>query len=399
MESRSISTTGKFMLALAFVLGLAAVVIPRAQAQTFKVIHSFTGGSDGGNPLDGFIADSAGNLYGTTNAGGASGYGVVFKITKSGVQSVLYSFVGGTDGEFPEGGLIRDKVGNLYGTTTAGGGVENSGIVFMVSAAGVEQVLYTFPGGTNGATPQAGLAIDAEGNLYGTTTAGGANGNGIVFKLTKKGTQWTETVLYTFGTGTDGAIPVAGVILRGTSLYGTTSAGGAYGYGTIFQLTRSGAAWTETIVHNFEDGDDGAVPYGGLIADKLGNLYGAATEGGSGGGGTIYELSPASGSWTFNVIYSNPGWGISGSFRNVALDASGNLYGTTHCDGANDAGTIYKLTPASGSWTYTSLYVFEGGSDGLYSFSNPLLEAGHLFGTTKQGGGDGDGVVWEITLN
>jgi uncharacterized repeat protein (TIGR03803 family) len=387
------------MLALAFVLGLAAVVIPRAQAQTFKVIHSFTGGSDGGNPLDGFIADSAGNLYGTTNAGGASGYGVVFKITKSGVQSVLYSFVGGTDGEFPEGGLIRDKVGNLYGTTTAGGGVENSGIVFMVSAAGVEQVLYTFPGGTNGATPQAGLAIDAEGNLYGTTTAGGANGNGIVFKLTKKGTQWTETVLYTFGTGTDGAIPVAGVILRGTSLYGTTSAGGAYGYGTIFQLTRSGAAWTETIVHNFEDGDDGAVPYGGLIADKLGNLYGAATEGGSGGGGTIYELSPASGSWTFNVIYSNPGWGISGSFRNVALDASGNLYGTTHCDGANDAGTIYKLTPASGSWTYTSLYVFEGGSDGLYSFSNPLLEAGHLFGTTKQGGGDGDGVVWEITLN
>ena len=387
------------MLALAFVLGLAAVVIPRAQAQTFKVIHSFTGGSDGGNPLDGFIADSAGNLYGTTNAGGASGYGVVFKVTKSGVQSVLYSFVGGTDGEFPEGGLIRDKVGNLYGTTTAGGGVENSGIVFMVSAAGVEQVLYTFPGGTNGATPQAGLAIDAEGNLYGTTTAGGANGNGIVFKLTKKGTQWTETVLYTFGTGTDGAIPVAGVILRGTSLYGTTSAGGAYGYGTIFQLTRSGAAWTETIVHNFEDGDDGAVPYGGLIADKLGNLYVAATEGGSGGGGTIYELSPASGSWTFNVIYSNPGWGISGSFRNVALDASGNLYGTTHCDGANDAGTIYKLTPASGSWTYTSLYVFEGGSDGLYSFSNPLLEAGHLFGTTKQGGGDGDGVVWEITLN
>ena len=387
------------MLALAFVLGLAAVVIPRAQAQTFKVIHSFTGGSDGGNPLDGFIADSAGNLYGTTNAGGASGYGVVFKITKSGVQSVLYSFVGGTDGEFPEGGLIRDKVGNLYGTTTAGGGVENSGIVFMVSAAGVEQVLYTFPGGTNGATPQAGLAIDAEGNLYGTTTAGGANGNGIVFKLTKKGTQWTETVRYTFGTGTDGASPVAGGILRGTSLYGTTSAGGAYGYGTIFQLTRSGAAWTETIVHNFDDGDDGAVPYGGLIADKLGNLYGAATEGGSGGGGTIYELSPASGSWTFNVIYSNPGWGISGSFRNVALDASGNLYGTTHCDGANDAGTIYKLTPASGSWTYTSLYVFEGGSDGLYSFSNPLLEAGHLFGTTKQGGGDGDGVVWEITLN
>jgi uncharacterized repeat protein (TIGR03803 family) len=378
-------------------LGLAAVAMPRAQAQTFQVIHSFTGGSDGGNPLDGFIADSAGNLYGTTNTGGASGDGVVFKITRSGVQTVLYSFLGGTDGAFPEGGLIRDKVGNLYGTTT-GGGSGNAGTVFMVSAAGVEQVLYTFPGGTNGATPEAGLAIDAEGNLYGTTTAGGAKGNGTVFKLTKRGTQWTETVLYSFGTGSDGATPVAGVILRGTNIYGTTSAGGPYGYGTIFQLTHSGAAWTETIIHNFEDGDDGAIPYGGLIADKLGNLYGAATEGGTGGGGTIYELSPASGSWTFNVLYSNPGWGISGSFRNVALDASGNLYGTSHCDGANNAGTVYKLTPASGSWTYTSLYVFEGGSDGLYSFSNPILEADHLFGTTKQGGTDGDGVVWEITL-
>ncbi len=397
MKSRSISTTGKFGLALAFMLGLAAVAMPRAQAQTFQVIHSFTGGSDGGNPLDGFIADSAGNLYGTTNTGGASGDGVVFKITRSGVQTVLYSFLGGTDGAFPEGGLIRDKVGNLYGTTT-GGGSGNAGTVFMVSAAGVEQVLYTFPGGTNGATPEAGLAIDAEGNLYGTTTAGGAKGNGTVFKLTKRGTQWTETVLYSFGTGSDGATPVAGVILRGTNIYGTTSAGGPYGYGTIFQLTHSGAAWTETIIHNFEDGDDGAIPYGGLIADKLGNLYGAATEGGTGGGGTIYELSPASGSWTFNVLYSNPGWGISGSFRNVALDASGNLYGTSHCDGANNAGTVYKLTPASGSWTYTSLYVFEGGSDGLYSFSNPILEADHLFGTTKQGGTDGDGVVWEITL-
>ena len=400
MKSESISATGKLLLAFVFVFGLVAVTIPRAHAQTFKVIHSFTGGSDGGNPLDGLTADGAGKLYSTANTGGAFGYGAVFEVNKNG-ESVLYSFAGGTDGANPEGGLITDKAGNLYGTTTAGGGVENAGTVFMVTVSGAEQVLYTFPAGKNGATPEAGLAMDAEGNLYGTTTAGGANGNGTVFRLTapKTGGTWTETLLYSFGNGTDGAVPVAGVTLLEGSIYGTTSAGGVYGYGTIFQLTPSGSAWTEKILQNFQDGDDGAIPYAGLIPDKSGNLYGAATEGGAGGGGTIFELIPANGGWTFNVLYSNPGWGISGSFRNLTLDASGNLYGTTHCDGANDAGTVYKLTPASGSWTYTSLYVFKGGSDGLYSFSNPLLDAGHLYGTTKQGGADGNGVVWEVALN
>ncbi len=402
MDPKPISTTAKLMLTLAFLLGLAAVAIPRAQAQTFKVVYSFTGGSDGGNPLDGFITDAAGNLYATTNVGGASGNGTVFEVSKSGEETVLYSFAGGTDGANPEGGLIRDKAGNLYGTTTAGGGVEDSGTIFKVTPTGTEEVLYSFPAGKNGATPEAGLTMDALGNLYGTTSAGGANGNGTVFRLTapKSGSKWLETVLYSFGAGPDGAIPVGGVAFDKTGhLYGMTSAGGAYGYGTIFQLTRSGSGWTETILQNFQDGDDGAVPYGGLIADKLGNFYGAATEGGAGGGGTIFELTPANGSWTFNVIYSNPGWGISGSFRNVALDASGNLYGTTHCDGAYNSGTVYKLTPASGSWTYTSLYVFQGGTDGLYSFSNPALEPGHVYGTTKQGGANGNGVVWEITLN
>jgi uncharacterized repeat protein (TIGR03803 family) len=401
MKYESILAAGKLMLAFAFVLGRVAAATPRAQAQTFKVIHSFTGGSDGGSPLDGLTIDGAGNLYSTANAGGASGYGAVFEVNKNG-ETVLYSFAGGSDGAYPEGGLIKDGVGNLYGTTTAGGGVADAGTVFMVTTGGVEQVLYAFPGGENGAVPEAGLARDTQGNLYGTTTSGGAYGKGTVFRLTapKSGSQWTETVLYSFGSGSDGAIPVAGITLaKGKILYGTTSAGGAYGYGTIFQLAASGSVWTETILHNFQDGDDGAVPYGGLIWDTLGNLYGAATEGGSGGGGTIFELTPANGGWTFTALYSNPGWGISGSFRNLALDASGNLYGTTHCDGANSAGTVYKLTPATGSWTYTSLYVFEGGSDGLYSFSNPVLESNHLYGTTKQGGADGNGVIWEIALN
>jgi len=386
------------MLALAL---FAAVVIPQAQAQKFKVVYSFTGGKDGGNPLDGVIAGSGGTLYATTNAGGASGNGTVFEISKSGEESVLYSFAGGSDGANPTGGLIFDKAGNLYGTTSAGGGVANAGTIFEITAAGQEEVLYTFPAGSNGASPEAGLVLDAKGNLYGTTSAGGAYDNGAVFELAapKTGSKWTETLLYSFGTGTDGAVPVSNVTLVGGAIYGTTSAGGAYGYGTVFQLTRSGSAWSENILHNFQDGDDGAIPYGGLIEDKSGNLYGAATEGGTGGGGTIYELSSTSGSWNLAVLYSNPGWGISGSFRKLTLDASGNLYGTTHCDGANNAGTVYKLTNASGSWTYTSLYVFTGGSDGLYSYSNPLLEGSHLVGTTKLGGTNGSGAVWEIALD
>jgi uncharacterized repeat protein (TIGR03803 family) len=400
MKSKSMSAAGSFFLVLAFMIGQALIATPRTQAQTFKVVYNFTGASDGGNPLDGLTLDSAGNLYGTTNAGGVSSYGTVFKVTKAGVETVVHQFTGGTDGAYPEGGLIRDAGGNFFGTTTAGGAT-NNGTVFGITAAGKEVVLYSFAGGTDGAVPDAGLALDATGNLYGTTSAGGTIGNGTVFKINRpaKGGSWTETVLYNFGTGSDGAIPVASVAFdKSGNLYGTTSAGGTSGNGTIFELTLSGGLWAETIIHNFQNADDGAVPYGGLIADAAGNFYGSATEGGTGGGGTIFELTPDNGAWTFNVIYSNPGWGISGSFRNLILDKSGNLYGTTHCDGANDAGTVYKLSPASGAWTYTSLYVFTGGTDGLYSYSNPVLEGNYVIGTTKLGGANGSGVVWAIEL-
>lgn len=397
MIGKSALLTSKLSLVCAVLLGLVAA-IPHAQAQTFKVLYSFSGESDGGQPLDGLTLDSKGNLYATVNSGAASGYGAVVRVTKSGVESVLHNFAGGTDGAYPEGGLVRDTAGSFYGTTTAGG-ASGFGTVFGITATGKEEVLYSFAGGTDGSTPEAGLALDAAGNLYGTTTAGGASGNGTVFRLSKTGTKWTETILYSFGTGTDGSIPVAGVTFdKAGNLYGTTSAGGAYGFGTIFQLTESNSAWTEKILQNFQDGDDGAIPYGGLIADKSGNFYGSATEGGMGGGGTIFKLTPENGGWTFTVLYSNPGWGISGSFRNLAVDASGHLYGTTHCDGAYDAGTVYELTPASGSWTYTSLYVFTGGTDGLYSYSAPVLEPGHLYGTTELGGAEGSGVVWEIIL-
>ena len=160
MKCESLAATGRFVFALAFALGFSAVAIPSVQAQTFSVVHNFTGGSDGAGPLSGFVADGAGNLYGTTNAGGASNYGVVFKMNSSGVEAVLHSFNGGTDGANPEGRLIRDKAGNLYGTTTAGGAF-GAGTVFGVTSAGKEVVLHSFNGAAGGADPEAGLAMDA----------------------------------------------------------------------------------------------------------------------------------------------------------------------------------------------------------------------------------------------
>jgi uncharacterized repeat protein (TIGR03803 family) len=389
------------MVIYAFVLGLAAVATPQSPAQTFRVIHNFTGGSDGGNPLAGFTIDAAGYFYGTTNAGGASGVGTVFKVTGKGKEIVLHSFTGGADGANPDSSLVMDAAGNLYGTTIAGG-ASGAGTVFRIAPKGRETVLYSFTGRADGAKPEAALTMDAAGNLYGTTTAGGSSGNGTVFKLTvpkKANGKWREKVLYSFGSGTDGTTPVSGVTLDAKgNIYGTASAGGSYGYGTVFELTLSKSGWTESILYNFQMQSDGGVPYAGLIFDHSGNLYGAATEGGdgAGGGGTVFELTPTNGGWTFTVLYALPGWGISGTYRNLLLDASGNIFATTHCDGANSAGTVYELTPSSSGWIYTSLHVFSG-SDGFYSFSNLVFDKyGNLYGTTNEGGANGLGDIFKI---
>ncbi len=398
MNSQSTLTRGRLLLVLAIALSFAAA-ITRAQAQEFSVVYNFTGASDGANPLNGFTTDSAGNIYGTASAGGSSNHGVVFKFNSSG-ETVLYNFNGGSDGSSPQGVLIRDGSGNLYGTTYYGGS-SASGTVYGISAAGKEEVLYSFTGGADGGNPQAGLVRDSGGNLYGTTTVGGASNNGTVFKLNRpraKGQPWTEQAIYSFGAVPDGATPVAGVTFdHAGNLYGTTSAGGTYGYGTIFQLVPSASGWTENILHQFQNEADGGVPYAGLVLDKAGNLFGAATEANGGNdGGSVFELTPSNGGWNFNLIYTVPGWGISGTFRDVLLDGHGNLYATTHCDGQYDAGTVYKLAPASGTWTYTSLYVFTGASDGLYSFSNLVVSHGSLYGTTNQGGENGYGVIFKI---
>jgi len=402
MRLESMSAKSTLGLALALALGLWPLAAPQAKAQSFTVIHNFTDGSDGAYPLAGFTMYS-GNLYGTASSGGSSGAGVVFKLSTTGEETVLHNFTGGTDGANPQARLVVDKAGNFYGTTYAGG-VSNAGTVFQVTRIGKERVLYTFTGGLDGASPVAGLAIDKAGNLYGTTTAGGASGNGTVFKLavpTVSGGAWTEEVLYSFGTGTDGTIPVAGVTFDASgNLYGTTSAGGTYGYGTVFQLTPSSPSWTENILHDFALGSDGGIPYAGLVLDTKGHIYGAATEGGAGGqsgGGSVFELTHGSGGWTFTVLNDLSGWGISGSFRNLLI-RSGKIYATTHCDGTYNAGTVYELTLSGGVWTFNQLYVFTGGTDGLFSFSNLVADsAGNLYGTTNGGGTNGYGVAFKVT--
>lgn len=392
------SKSGTRVLALASAVGLAAAAMSCAQAQTFDVVHNFTGGSDGGNPVDGFVMGPTGVLYGTAVSGGDSGNGVVFRLTGKGGEKVLHSFAGGADGAAPNAGVIMDASGALFGTTTAGGAA-GSGTVFRVKG-GKEKILYSFAGGADGAGPQAGLVMDASGNLYGTTAQGGPAGNGTVFELVapaKKNGQWKEIVLYSFGAGTDGAVPLSGVSFDAAgNLYGTTSVGGAGGFGTIFRLT-PGAAWTETILHSFQNADDGAYPYAGLVSDAAGNLYGAATQGGTAGGGTVFKLKPSKGGMKFSVLYSVPGWGISGSFRNLLIDDAGAIYGTTHCDGDDSAGTIYKLAPSGGGWAYTLLYTFTGGSDGQFTISNLVLKNGKLYGTTQNGGANGAGVIYTLT--
>jgi uncharacterized repeat protein (TIGR03803 family) len=273
--------------------------------------------------------------------------------------------------------------------------------VYEVTVKGSETVLYSFTGKSDGGGPQAALAADAAGNLYGTTYSGGVSHKGTVFELVRptSGGSWTLVVLHSFG-GKDGANPVAGVSFdTAGNLYGTTSAGGAQTYGTIFRLAPSASGWNETVLHDFELQKDGGVPYAGIVVSSTGSLYGAATEGGGGGsngGGTIFEMSPSGNGWSFNVLYNLHGWGISGSFRNVMM-STGKIYATTHCDGAYSSGTIYELTLAGGTWSYKELYTFTGRSDGLFSFSSLTPDGkGFLWGTTKQGGGNGSGVIFKI---
>jgi uncharacterized repeat protein (TIGR03803 family) len=326
---------------------VVSVVISPARvfaADTETVLYNFcsqAGCADGTLPVAGLVADSSGDLYGTTDAGGTSNDGVVFKLTPSGTETVLHSFAGGTDGDTSYASLIMGKKGTLYGTTYAGGS-HSAGTVFEVTSAGTETILHAFDGGSSdGAQPFAGLTRDVKGNLYGVTTAGGTNGHGVVFKLAPDG---TETVLHSFAGGSgDGAEPIGGLILdKKMDLYGTTYEGGAgkcgNGCGTVFRVSHKGK---EDVLYSFQGGADGLNPQGTLLMDRSGNLFGTSSNGGANSDGTVFESS-TSGSEELLLSFD----GYDGEFPTGALTADSqlDLYGTTHAGGTDEQGAVFEMT-------------------------------------------------------
>jgi uncharacterized repeat protein (TIGR03803 family) len=303
----------------------------------------------GNDPSGGVVMDSAGNFYGTTQTGGTNpNGGTVFKISPKGVLTVLYNFCSlsdCTDGQFPLAGVILDASGNLYGTTWDGGTNDN-GTVYKISSDGTETVLYSFGNGaSDGKYPQSNLVMDKSGNLYGTTTYGGlgsANtGDGTVFEISASGVY---SILYDFGAKgkIDGLNPAAGLTLNAQGhLYGTTAYGGANAHGTIFELIPGASGWKETILYSFVQ-SNGSIPMAGVTIDNKGNIYATASEGGSGNWGSVIELSR---SGTATILYNFTGMpDAGGPESNVVLDSAGNLYGATSGGGAAGRGAIYKIT-------------------------------------------------------
>jgi uncharacterized repeat protein (TIGR03803 family) len=377
---------------------LVAAIVPLAQAQTFKATPFL--GTNGSNPQAGLIQDTAGSLYGTTYYDGASGYGTVFKVGKNGGMSVLYNFAGAPDAANPSGALAIDSSGNLYGTTVWGG-ASDMGAVFMLDTTGQETILHSFAGGSDGMNPEGGVIRDITGNLFGATEGGGTGAGcggyacGTIFKIDRGN---NETILYSFQGDTasgliDGAIPWAGLVEDAAgNLYGTTVRGGASGYGTVFELDTSG---TETLLHSFA-GPEGAYPYAGLILDASGNLYGTAYQGGSSHVGTVFGLNP---NGKLTVLHNFAG-NSDGAYpaAGLARDSSGNFYGTTVQGGSSlDYGTVFRIDSAG---IETVLHSFMGGSSGMVPEAGVLLDkTGNLHGTSYYGGAKGlnDGILFELT--
>jgi uncharacterized repeat protein (TIGR03803 family) len=369
---------------------------------------------DGDEPSGSLARDLNGNLFGTTASGGGStactgGCGTIFKVDPTGKETILHSF-NGTDGSNPFS-LILDASGNLYGVTLFGGepcpGFGTCGVVFKLDTSGNLTILHNFTGGADGANPEASLVMDTEGNLYGTTLAGGASsgcpnqtppGCGIIFEIDKNG---IETIFGFDGAG--GNNPSAGLLLDSDgSLYGTATAGGAFtssvfdfacGCGTVFKVDNKGK---ETVLHSFTGLiPDNGVPYAQLIEDQAGILYGTTEyhPPGSNIFGTVFKLNKKGGPVTelFSFDYGDGGYPLAG----LTLDSAGNLYGTTSTAGPSGAGTVFELSPVG---QLTTLHSFNRKADGGFPQSVLVLDnAGNLYGTTPQGGSGGGGIVFKIT--
>lgn len=417
-------------MSLISAIGLTTVT---ANAQSYTVISNL--GEVGASPYDGVTIAATGDLYGTTSGGGyyganCGGYcGIAFEMTRAGSSWLLvplYEFtgVGNGDGSQPRGKLVFGPDGSLYGTTVYGGApclgdYRGCGTVFKLGppptscrrafCPWTETVLYRFTGGTaDGAYPQEQVTFDQAGNIYGITPQGGNyTGNclygsqvgcGTVFELTPSSGGWTESLIYAFNGATDGARPSGRLFIDPSgNVYGTTPENGPGNGGTVFELTPTASGWTESTLYSFSTtGSSGYAPSGGVTFAPPGSLYGTTAIGGTGQSGTVFELAPGAGGWTFNLIYSFTGGDdYTGPTTALLRDSAGNLYGTTFSLG--EWGTVFELSPANGGWTYTLLHQFTD-EDGAIPMGDVALDAaGNLYGTTFQGGQHYAGVVWEIT--
>jgi pimeloyl-ACP methyl ester carboxylesterase len=352
--------------------GVAFKLSRRGSGWTINPLYAFQGGSDGAGPVGKLIIGSSGILYGVTTAGGtgvcsASGFngcGTVFTLRPGASaprnaltpwnENVIYRFTGGNDGAQPsDGALVFDSTGNVYGTTLYGG------------SAG----------------------------------SGSCNGSncGTAYTLSRSGNNWIETVIHNFGATGDGAVPHHGVVFdRSGNLFGTTYQGGNAQAGIVFELMPSGSNWIESVPFSFAGGTEGTNPYNGVIFDNVGDLFGATSTGGLGGAGAVYELTPSNGGWTASSIYAFIGNANSGPYGELIMDAAGNLYGTTQTLGGY--GTAFKLTLSNGAWVYTQLHQFTGGADGGIPVGGLMVDGnGNIYGTTSVGGAHGYGTVFEIT--
>jgi uncharacterized repeat protein (TIGR03803 family) len=394
-------------------------------ADPLKVIHTFVAVQRGARPAAALTSDNSGTLYGTTYTGSADGNGTVFALSppsagsKKWIHTVLHHFNSDVkNGIFPDSSVILDAKGNLYGTTSEGG-TNDAGVVFELVRPAIEGdpwkeiVLHRFTGASDGGTPHGSLVFGADGDLYGTAGFGGTSGAGLVFKLSPRDSgHWQETILFNFGNDAGGGYPYSRPIFDAAgNLYGTTLNGGNTGNGVVFELSpparRGGAQWTETVLHSFDDANDGVEPRMGVIMDSAGNLYGTTESGGNIGYGAVFEVSPPAGggqTWTETVLYNfgfSPDGGSPG-LSGLVMDESGNLFGTTETGGTLHHGVVFKLAPpgqGGGSWTESVLHTFADSPDGAQPEAGLAFGAGGLlYGTTFYGGTTSEsGTVFKVT--
>ncbi|MBZ5572433.1 MAG: hypothetical protein LAO09_11220 [Acidobacteriia bacterium] len=390
-----------------------------------SVLHNFSGAPDGAYPAAGLVLDKAGNLYGTAEFGGSAnsscgstGCGVVFEVapSQSGTwsETVIHTFdfdYNGIEGAYPTGDLVFDNAGNLYGTTSRGPyHNDGGGIVFqlspMIGGTWQESIIYNLPASNICCFPGPDLAFDAKGNIFGSAPTYPGN-SGIVFELQPQpdGT-WDGSVLYTFSDPNNGTYPSGKIVVDDVgNLYGTTVEGGGtgcygYGCGVVFQLSSNSGVWTETVLFRLS-GRRGCCPEGGLVRDPVGNLLGVASGGGSGGLGSLFELSQGQNGWAASLLHTFHS-AQRGAIPQGALvaDASGNLFGTTQSGGAHAMGSVFEI---DSNGKQSVLYSFAGGKDGQSPYSKLVFDtAGNLYGTTLYGGDtncetSGCGTVFEIS--